>query len=57
MSGPSKVPAGVRPGRPGVTWEATTARVEQHIDDDAPDPTPNRVTRRAAARAARKRNR
>lgn len=57
MSGPSSVPAGERPGRPGTTWESTTTRVEQHVPDDAPDPKPNRATRRAAARAARKRTR
>lgn len=57
MTGPSSAPAGERPGRPGITWESTTARVEHVIDDDAPTPKPNRATRRAAARTARKRTR
>lgn len=57
MSGPSSVPAGERPGRPGITWESTTVGVEQVVEDNAPTPTPNRATRRALARAARKRTR
>ncbi|MFE6080013.1 hypothetical protein [Streptomyces virginiae] len=57
MSGPSSVPAGERPGRPGTTWETTTTRIEHHIPDDAPTPTPNRATRRALARAARRKTR
>ena len=32
-------------------------RTEQVIDDDAPDPQPNRATRRANKRAARKKQR
>lgn len=40
--------------KPGATWNTTVVRTEHVIPDDAPDPTPNRATRRAAARARRK---
>jgi hypothetical protein len=40
--------------RPGRTWETTVVRVETVVPDDAPDPRPNRATRRALARTARK---
>lgn len=41
--------------RPGVTWETRLVRTETVIPDDAPDPTPpNRKTRRAKQRAARR---
>ncbi|MFD3777327.1 hypothetical protein [Streptomyces sp. NPDC058612] len=52
MSGPTSVPAGERPGRPGTRWETRLTRVEQYVADDAPTPTPNRATRRALARQA-----
>jgi hypothetical protein len=55
MTGPSSTPRGEHTPRPGVTWETELVRVEQLVDDDAPDPTPpNRETRRALARAARR---
>lgn len=40
--------------KPGATWEQHLIRTEQVIDDDAPDPRPNRKTRRALARKARR---
>jgi hypothetical protein len=45
--------------KPGVTWETRLARTELAVDDTAgPDtnqpPRPNRATRRALARAARR---
>jgi hypothetical protein len=40
--------------KPGVNWEQHLVRTETVIDDDAPDPRPNRKTRRAQARAARR---
>lgn len=57
MTSPSSSPRGEHTPRPGATWEQHLALTEQHIDDDAPDPTPNRATRRALARAARRKNR
>lgn len=42
------------PPKPGVTWEQHLIRTETVIPDDAPDPRPNRKTRRAMARAARR---
>ncbi|WP_329336146.1 hypothetical protein OG252_13250 [Streptomyces sp. NBC_01352] len=55
MTGPSNTPRGERAGRPGLTWEQHLIRTEQHVDDDTPDPAPpNRATRRAQARAARR---
>jgi hypothetical protein len=57
MTGPSSTPRGERAGRPGVTWDTELVRAEQHIADDAPDPKPNRATRRAMQRAARRKNR
>jgi hypothetical protein len=54
MTGPSSSPRGERAGTPGVTWEQRLVRTEQVIDDDAPDPTANRKTRRAMQRAARR---
>nr|WP_164393946.1 hypothetical protein [Streptomyces harenosi] len=55
MSGPSSVPRGERAPAPGVTWSTRLVRVEQVVDDDAPAlAPPNRETRRAAARAARR---
>ncbi|WP_167361960.1 hypothetical protein [Streptomyces yokosukanensis] len=57
MTGPSSAPRGERAGTPGATWQTTIARTEQHIADDTPDPQPNRATRRALTRAARKKQR
>lgn len=57
MTGPSSAPKGERAGTPGVAWQTTVARTEQHVDDTAPDPQPNRATRRAMARAARRKQR
>ncbi|MGW1497548.1 hypothetical protein ACWCQW_02970 [Streptomyces mirabilis] len=54
MTGPSSTPQGEHTPAPGVTWEQRLVRTEQVIDDDAPDPTPNRATRRAMQRAARR---
>lgn len=54
MTGPSSSPRGEHTPAPGVTWDTVLVRTEQIIDDDAPDPTPNRKTRRALARAKRK---
>ncbi|MFI5687858.1 hypothetical protein [Streptomyces sp. NPDC051636] len=52
MTGPSSSPRGEHTPRPGVTWQ--TRIVEQLVDDTAPDPKPNRATRRALARTRRK---
>jgi hypothetical protein len=57
VSGPSSTPRGEHAPRPGVTWVTSTVgwSGEQLVDDDAPDPTPpNRATRRALKRAARR---
>lgn len=44
-----------RAGRPGITWNTRLTRTEQTVDDDTPDPEPpNRATRRAMKRAARR---
>ncbi|MHC3392067.1 hypothetical protein ACLQ2E_21770 [Streptomyces lavendulocolor] len=56
MTGPSSTPRGERAGRPGSRWETELRTTgEQHVPDDAEPPRPNRATRRAAARAARRR--
>ncbi|WP_169749751.1 hypothetical protein [Streptomyces aureocirculatus] len=54
MTGPSSTPRGEHTPRPGATWEQRQVRVEQLVDDTAPDPRPNRATRRALAHAARR---
>lgn len=64
MTGPSSTPRGERSGRPGVTWETELVRTETVIYDpedtsgqiaNLPLPTrPNRETRRALARQARR---
>ncbi|MFE9906439.1 hypothetical protein [Streptomyces achromogenes] len=57
MTGPSSAPRGEHTPAPGTTWTHRLVRHEQLVDDDAPDPTPtppNRATRRAQARAARR---
>ncbi len=51
---PSSAPRGEHTPVPGVTWQTRIVRVEQLVDDDTPDPRPNRATRRALARAARR---
>lgn len=47
MTAPSSTPRGERAGTRGVTWDTILVRTETVIDDDAPDPQPNRATRRA----------
>jgi hypothetical protein len=55
VTGPSSAPRGEHTPGPGVTWETRIAPTgEQLVDDDAPAPRSNRETRRAAARAARR---
>jgi hypothetical protein len=55
VSAPSSTPRGEHPGRPGTHWNtALVTSGEQLVDDDQPTPRPNRATRRAAARAARR---
>jgi hypothetical protein len=58
---PSSTPRGEHAPRPGVTWDTQLIRHERVIDETSgPDmnqpiePQPNRATRRAAARAARR---
>lgn len=59
MTGPSSAPRGEHAPRPGVTWTSTVEWLgEQLVDDDTPEPAaPNRATRRALARASRRKNR
>ncbi|WP_192806279.1 hypothetical protein [Streptomyces sp. SS1-1] len=57
MTGPSSTPRGEHTPKPGITWQTELVRTEQHVDDDTPDPRPNRATRRAIQRAARKKQR
>lgn len=54
MTAPSSTPRGEKAGRPGVTWQTHLERTETVIPDDAPDPRPNRATRRAIARKTRR---
>lgn len=54
MTSPSSTPRGEHAPRPGVTWETELVRTEQVIDDDEPDPKPNRATRRAIKHATRR---
>jgi hypothetical protein len=61
MTGPSSSPRGEHTPRPGATWERVITRTELVVDDTTmPDmnlplpPQPNRATRRALARAARR---
>lgn len=51
----SSSPRGEQPGRPGIRWQTELRTTEVIVDEDAPDPKPNRKTRRAQARAARRR--
>ncbi|MET8404475.1 hypothetical protein [Streptomyces sp900116325] len=54
MSGPSSSPRGEHTPRPGI-WFTTTVgwTGEQVVDDQTPEPQPNRATRRAARRRKR----
>ena len=54
MTRPSATPRGEHAGTPGTTWEQHLIRIETVIADDTPAPRPNRATRRAIARAARR---
>ena len=54
MTGLSSAPRGEHQPAPGITWDTALTRTELVVDDDAPDPRPNRATRRALARANRK---
>jgi hypothetical protein len=55
VTGPSSTPRGEHTPKPGATWETRLVRTEQHVDDETPDPAPpNRATRRALARQARR---
>lgn len=63
MTGPSSSPRPEHAPRPGVTWQTSLVPVEQLVDEDDTSgpgmnqplpPRPNRATRRAAARAARR---
>lgn len=54
MTSPSSTPRGERAPRPGITWQTELVRTEHVIADDAPDPQPNRATRRKQARANRR---
>jgi hypothetical protein len=66
VSGPTSSPRGERAGTPGTSWETEIVSLGEVIvdtdDGESPfgwrelDPpaTPNRATRRAAARAARR---
>ncbi|MFJ8146590.1 hypothetical protein ACIQ6R_16185 [Streptomyces sp. NPDC096048] len=47
-------PRGEHTPAPGVTWQTELVHVETVIDDTAPDPRPNRATRRALKRATRR---
>lgn len=57
MTGPLSAPRSEHTPHAGVTWDTRLVRTEQVVDDDAPDPQPNRKTRRAMQRAARRKNR
>ncbi|MFJ6566581.1 hypothetical protein ACIQNU_04125 [Streptomyces sp. NPDC091292] len=60
MTGPSSAPRGERAGTPGARWETALITTEVVVDtDESPFgwrdlPTPNRETRRAITRAARR---
>lgn len=54
MTRPSGSPRGEHAAKPGVTWMTSTVWTETVVADDAPAPKPNRATRRAIARARRK---
>ncbi len=51
---PSSSPRGEHPGRPGTNWETELRTTgEQYVPDGAPEPQPNRASRRAARRRKR----
>lgn len=54
MNGPSSSPRGEHAGSQGARWETELRPVERVVDDEAPEPKPNRATRRAIARNARR---
>jgi len=64
VTAPNSSPRGERAGRPGVTWDTELVRTETVIYDPEDTsgqignppvpPHPNRETRRAAARASRR---
>lgn len=64
MTGPTSSPRGERAGTPGTTWDTHLVTAEIIVDTDDGEspfgwrelepPTPNRATRRAIARAARR---
>lgn len=64
MTAPSSTPRGEHAGRPGVTWQTHLERTETVIWDpedtvtplmnEPLPPRPNRATRRATQRAARR---
>jgi hypothetical protein len=65
VTGPTATPRGEHTPAPSVTWERVIARTETVIDDDPEStampggnepqpPRPNRATRRAMQRAARR---
>lgn len=61
MTAPT-APRGERAGTPGAGWETDLRWFEVVVDEDDGDPLgwvdpPNRATRRAIAKAARRRNR
>jgi hypothetical protein len=68
VTGPSSSPRGERPGTVPATWQTSEIiRIETVVDDadtagpdmnqPGPPPQPNRATRRAIAREARRKNR
>ena len=62
MTGPSSTPRGERAPRPGIAWDTVLVRTETLVDEDTAGsdtnqplpPQPNRATRRALARKARR---
>lgn len=57
MTGPSSAPRGERAGTPtsaDVCSNTELRRIETVVTDDQPEPRPNRATRRALARKARR---
>ncbi|MGA5869291.1 hypothetical protein [Streptomyces cinereoruber] len=55
MTGPSSNPRGEHTPRPGITWQTSLGTTgERVVDEQAPDPRPNRATRRALQRRTTK---